>query len=171
MGLPLNGWMFLRGMRLLPPRAGMIHRVIKASVVGKKRDGDCSIQKAACTFGKCRLLFGARLRKGDYWQLIPCICGGLPLVGILQLVPLLPVTTTTNLPPLRLALMDKGSFAPMPTEAPAMLLINSLSEMPEVLLAILGSRSPACATDKLKAMLMTTSVCIIFIVYSLSRFA
>ena len=36
MGLPLNGRMFLRGMRLLPPRAGMIHRVIKASVVGKK---------------------------------------------------------------------------------------------------------------------------------------
>lgn len=75
-----------------------------------------------------------------YLQLIPCICGGLPLlVGILQLVPLLPVTTTTSLPPFCVLLMLSGSAAPIPTDALVILVKKPASLMPEVLLLICGS--------------------------------
>ena len=40
MGLPLNGLMFLRGMRLLPPRAGMMQRGMVGSLGGWGWVGD-----------------------------------------------------------------------------------------------------------------------------------
>ena len=38
-GLPLKGLMFLRGMRLLPPRAGMMQRGMVGLLVGIVADG------------------------------------------------------------------------------------------------------------------------------------
>lgn len=71
---------------------------------------------------------------------MPIILGGLPSeTGTRQVVPLLPVTTNTRLPPSLLSLIVSGSFAPMPLAAEAMLLIKPASFTLDELDAMVGS--------------------------------